>query len=52
MKILNNEFHYFGKDWFDGENYRASLNSAIAHKERHDVNTVKNNNCAVLLKKI
>ena len=52
MKILNNEFHYFWKDWFDGENYRVSLNSAIAHKERHDVNTVKNNNRTVLLKKI
>lgn len=44
--ILNNEFHYVGKDWFNGENYRVSLSDAIAHKENNDVN-IKNNNCHV-----
>ena len=46
--ILKNKFHYVWRDWFNGENYRISLDDAIAYKEKRDINDIKNNNCMVL----
>ena len=41
--ILNNDYHYIGKDWFNGKNFQVSVSDAIKHKEEHDINKIRNN---------
>lgn len=50
--IFYNKFHYFWRDWFNGENNRVSLSDTIAHKEDPDVKRLHNNNCMVQLDRL
>lgn len=50
--ILSNEYHYYWKDWYDGEECRISLWDAIEHKEKHDINKIKNIDFKIKLTKL
>lgn len=50
--ILFNQYHYTWKDWFDGKGYRVSLSDAIEHKEKHDIDKIKNHNFKIELTKL
>ena len=50
--ILSNEYHYYWKYWYNGEEYRISLSDAIEHKEKYDINKIKNTDYKIMLTKL
>ena len=50
--ILSNEYHYYWKYWYNGEEYRISLSDAIEHEEKYDINKIKNTDYKIMLTKL
>ena len=50
--ILNNDYHYVGKDWLNGKNFRLSLSEAMKLKEEHNINKIRNNTFEIKMKNV
>ena len=50
--ILNNDYHYVGKDWLNGKNFQLSLSEAMKLKEEHNINNIRNNTFEIKMKNV